>query len=181
MGRPKALVELAGRPLIAHALAAVEEASLEPIVVAKPQSALPSLSCRVVREPAEPVHPLRGVVSALDESDGRPVVALACDMPLVPALLLEWIAGLDAAAAVVEAAGRVQPLLARYEPTVARALAVAVAGGSPAHEAVSELDPRVIADDELARFGDPELICLNVNTPADLERAAAVLAAAGQI
>jgi hypothetical protein len=28
----------------------------------------------------------------------------------------------------------------------------------------------------LARFGDPELICLNVNTPADLERAAAVIA-----
>ena len=32
------------------------------------------------------------------------------------------------------------------------------------------------AEDELARFGDPELICLNVNTPADLERAAAVIA-----
>jgi hypothetical protein len=44
-------------------------------------------------------------------------------------------------------------------------------------EAVSALDPRIVTERELARFGDPELICLNVNTPADLERATAVIAA----
>jgi molybdopterin-guanine dinucleotide biosynthesis protein A len=175
MGRPKALVELAGRPLIAHALSAVERASLEPIVVAKPYSPLPPLSCRVVREPAEPTHPLRGVVSALAESAGRPVVALACDMPLVPAPLLALLARLDATAAVVEAAGRVQSLLARYEPAVAAALEDAMAAGAPAQEAVAGLDPRMIGEEELARFGEPGLICLNVNTPADLERAEAVL------
>lgn len=175
MGRPKALVELAGRPLIAHALSAVERASLEPVVVAKPYSPLPPLSCRVVREPAEPTHPLRGVVSALAESAGRPVVALACDMPLVPAPLLALLARLDATAAVVEAAGRVQSLLARYEPAVAAALEDAMAAGAPAQEAVAGLDPRMIGEEELARFGEPGLICLNVNTPTDLERAEAVL------
>jgi GTP:adenosylcobinamide-phosphate guanylyltransferase len=40
---------------------------------------------------------------------------------------------------------------------------------------VVALEPRVVAEDELARFGDPELISLNVNTPADLERAEAAL------
>jgi len=176
MGSPKALVELAGRPLIAHVLLAVEAAALEPVVVAKPDSLLPSVSCRVLREPAEPIHPLQGLLTALAASDGRPVVALACDMPFVPPGLLEWLAGLDGGVAVVEATGRVQPLLARYEPTVAPALEAALARGASAQEAVSGLDPRIVTETELARFGDPELICLNVNTPADLERAAAVFA-----
>ena len=105
------------------------------------------------------------------------MVALACDMPLVPASLLAWLAGLEAPTAVVQAGGRIQPLLARYEPAVAPTLERAMAAGAPAHEVVSALDARVIAEDELARFGDPELICLNVNTPADLERAEAVIAA----
>jgi molybdenum cofactor guanylyltransferase len=176
MGSPKALVELAGRPLIAHVLAAVEAASLEPVVVAKRESPLPSVSCRVLREPAEPIHPLQGLLTALAASDGRPVVALACDMPFVPPGLLEWLSGLDGGAAVVEANGRVQPLLARYEPAVAPGLAAALADGASAQEAVSGLDPHIVTETELARFGDPELICLNVNTPADLERAAAVIA-----
>jgi molybdenum cofactor guanylyltransferase len=176
MGSPKALVELAGRPLIAHALAAVEAASLEPVVVAKPDSPLPSVSCRVLRESAEPIHPLHGLLTALAASDGRPVVALACDMPFVPPGLLEWLLELDGRAAVVEARGRVQPLLARYEPTVAPVLEAALGRGASAQEAVSGLDPRIVTESEIARFGDPELICLNVNTPADLERATAVIA-----
>jgi molybdenum cofactor guanylyltransferase len=176
MGSPKALVELAGRPLIAHVLAAVEAASLEPVVVAKPDSPLPSVSCRVLRDSAEPIHPLQGLLTALAASGGRPVVALACDMPLVPPRLLKWLAGLGGKAAVVAATGRLQPLLARYEPTVAPALVAALARGATAREAVSELDPRIVTETELGRFGDPELICLNVNTPADLERAAAAIA-----
>jgi molybdenum cofactor guanylyltransferase len=176
MGSPKALVELAGRPLIDHVLAAVEATSLEPVVVAKPDSPLPSVSCRVLREPAEPIHPLQGLLTALAASDGRPVVALACDMPLVPPGLLEWLGGLGGGATVVEATGRVQPLLARYEPIVAPALEAALARGASAQDAVSGLAPRIVTETELARFGDPELICLNVNTPADLERAAAVIA-----
>ena len=176
MGSPKALVELAGRPLIAHVLAAVEAASLEPAVVAKPDSLLPPLSCRVLREPAEPIHPLRGLLTALAASGGRPVVVLACDMPFVPPGLLAWLAGVDGRAVVVQAAGGVQPLLARYEPTVAPALEAALARGASAQEAVSVLDPRIVTESELARFGDPELICLNVNTPADVARADAVIA-----
>ena len=94
----------------------------------------------------------------------------------VPPRLLAWLAGLDEGAAVAEAGGRVQPLLARYEPADAPTLEAALARGASAQEAVSRLGPRIVTETELARFGDPELICLNVNTPADLERAAAVIA-----
>jgi molybdenum cofactor guanylyltransferase len=175
MGTAKALVELAGRPLISHPLAAVADASLEPIVVAKPDSPLPELVCRVVREPAEPAHPLLGIVSALEESRGRAVIALACDMPLVPPALLEWLAGLGGRVVVPRVAERLQPLLARYESAVAGSLRAALDRDAAAHDAVLALEPRVVAEDELAPFGDPQLICLNVNTPADVERAEAAL------
>jgi molybdenum cofactor guanylyltransferase len=114
-------------------------------------------------------------VSALEESRGRAVIALACDMPLVPPALLEWLAGLDGGVVVPRVGERLQPLLARYEPAVAGALGDALERDAAVHEAVVALEPRVVAEDELARFGDPELISLNVNTPADLERAEAAL------
>ena len=179
MGRPKALVELAGRPLISYPLAAVEAAKLEPVVVAKPDSPLPPLGCRVVREPVEPAHPLRGILSALDGSGGRAVIVLGCDMPLVAPSLLAWLAGLDAPAAIPCVGGRLEPLLARYEPAVAGPLAAALERRAPLQEAVSALDPSLLAEPELTRFGDPELTCLNVNTRRDLERAASVIGKGG--
>ena len=64
MGRPKALVPLGGRPLIAWPLAAAAEAGLEAVVVAKPGSALPPLEVPVWDEPEAPSHPLTGLVAA---------------------------------------------------------------------------------------------------------------------
>ena len=90
MGEPKASVELAGRPLVARVVSTVGSAGLKPIVVAKPDSALPPLDCRVLSEPSEPRHPLTGLLAALGASAGRGVVAIACDMPLVPANFLRW-------------------------------------------------------------------------------------------
>ena len=41
--------------------------------------------------------------------------------------------------------------------------------------AVAALDPYVIAEDRVARFGDPERIFFNVNTPDDLAEAERLL------
>ena len=59
------------------------------------------------------MHPLLGIVTALERA-GRPVVAVGCDMPFVPpALLTRRAAGPEAA---VHVAGRLEPFPARYEP-----------------------------------------------------------------
>jgi len=175
MGTPKALVELAGRPLISYPLAALDDAGIEAIVVAKPDSPLPPLKTRIVREPELPLHPLAGVLAALDAVGGRAVIALGCDMPLVPPPLLEWLAGLDGTTALIELRGRVQPLLARYEPRAAAPLRAALARDESATAAVLGLNPRVVGEQELAKFGDPELLAFNVNTPEELERATRLL------
>jgi molybdopterin-guanine dinucleotide biosynthesis protein A len=171
MRRPKALVPLAGRPLLAHALGAVEEAGLEPLVVAKPDSPLPPLACRVIREAREPAHPLTGIVAALEAGGGRAAVVVACDMPFVSPPLLAWLAGREERLVVPRIGGRLEPLLARYAPELLAALGSALAAELPLREAVARLDPRAVEESELERFGDPARIVLNINRPEELERA----------
>ena len=180
MGEPKAMVELASRPLVSRVVATVGSAGLDPVVVAKPDSPLPKLDCRVLTEPSEPSHPLNGVVTALGASAGRGVVAIACDMPLVPAKLLSWLAQLEERVAVCEVGGRLEPLLGRYSPGVSAQLAESLAAGASMRDAVAALDPFVIAEERVARFGDPARIFFNVNSREDLERAEQLLAAGGR-
>ncbi len=180
MGEPKAMVELASRPLVSRVVATVGSAGLDPVVVAKPDSPLPKLDCRVLTEPSEPSHPLNGVVTALGASAGRGVVAIACDMPLVPAKLLSWLAQLEERVAVCEVGGRLEPLLGRYSPEVSEQLAESLAAGASMRDAVAALDPFVIAEERVARFGDPARIFFNVNSREDLERAEQLLAAGGR-
>ena len=180
MGEPKALAELASRPLVARVVSTVGSAGLDPVVVAKPDSPLPKLDCRVLTEPSEPRHPLTGVLAALGASAGRGVVAIACDMPLVPAKLLGWLAQLEQPVAVCEVNGRLEPLLGRYSPEVSEQLAESLAAGASMRDAVAALDPFVIAEERVARFGDPARIFFNVNSREDLEQAEQLLAAGGR-
>lgn len=121
MGGAKPSALLAGRPLISYPLAALSAVLTNVAVVAKTGTVLPDLGGPVALwcEPDEPQHPLAGVVEALRRADGRAVVVLACDMPLVTAGLVGALAGREiseAAALVTRAGGRLQPLCARYEP-----------------------------------------------------------------
>jgi molybdopterin-guanine dinucleotide biosynthesis protein A len=179
MGTPKAMVEVAGLPMVSRIVSTVGSAGLEPVVVAKPDSELPPLDCRVLAEPAEPRHPLTGLIAALNTSAGRGVVAIACDMPLVPAKLLHWLAQIEEEVAVCEVGGRLEPLLGRYSPTAIKALSAALADGAAMRDAVSALDPYVIVEEKIARFGDPASIVFSVNAPEDVERAEDLLARAG--
>ena len=176
MRAPKAMVPLAGRALIEHPLGVLREAGLETVVVAKPGSSLPVLDVAVWQEPDEPVHPLCGVLRALDGAGGRPVLAVACDMPFLAPGLLRRLAQAEAPLVVPEVAGRLHPLLARYSPELAPALREALRRRAPLQEAVRGLAPQRLGEDVLRRFGDPERLVFNVNDRADLARAQRLLA-----
>src|ERR1700686_5566856 len=96
LGGAKAGVLLGGRPLIQHVLDAVRAGGLEPVVVAKADSVLPPLDCRLVIEPAQPRHPLCGIVAGLRAVEEPGVAVCACDMPFLPGALLAWLPGLRA-------------------------------------------------------------------------------------
>ena len=133
----------------------------EVVVVAKRSTALPPLDVAVWVEPDEPLHPRAGIVHALERADGRAVLACAVDLPLVTPLLVSTIAHADGTIAVVpRAGGRLQPLLARYEPAALGALRAAPAD-EPLTATVEALGPSVleIAEDEAF---------MNANTPEEL-------------
>lgn len=176
MGEPKPLVELGGRPMLARIVGIVGSAGLEPVVVAKPDSPLPKVDCRVLSEPPEPRHPLTGLLTALRASAGRAVVAIACDMPLVPAKLLTWISHLEEEVAVCEVEGEMEPLLGRYSPSAIEALDEALEAGASMRDAVGSLKPFMIREASLARFADPARIVFNVNSPEDVVTAEDLLA-----
>jgi molybdopterin-guanine dinucleotide biosynthesis protein A len=174
MGVSKATIELAGIPLAERALRPLRAAGLEVAVVAKEGDALPPLEVPAWIETRTERHPLAGVLEALERAGGRAVLVCACDMPFVTPELVAHLAG-RAGTAVPEAGGRLHPLLARYDPVVADTLSVALALRAPLHEAVRRAGAEVVLEAEIARFGDPERLLFNVNTPADLARAEELL------
>jgi molybdopterin-guanine dinucleotide biosynthesis protein A len=168
IGGAKATRLLGGRALVVHVVEAARAGNLEPVVVAKPDTALPPLDCEVLIEPIEPVHPLVGIVTGLRALSGASAVVCATDMPFVTGDLLAWLAGLAEPLAVVRAGGRVQPLLGRYSRGLLEALEAELAAAPPLHAIVARLGARIIDADELRRFGDPERLLLNINTADDL-------------
>jgi len=174
LGGAKPTVPLGRRALICHPLAAAREAGLEAVVLAKPGTSLPELSETVLHEPEQPRHPLCGVIAALEYAAERTpapgVVLIACDMPFVTAPLLRWLAELHGPA-VAEAEGRLQPLLARCLPRDLPLLREALAAKRSLRGAISALEPRIVDEAELSRFGSPARLCFNVNDAADLARA----------
>ena len=169
LGGEKATVELAGRPLISYPLDAAHAAGLDCLVVAKGSSTLPPLDSEIVREPDDPVHPLLGIVTALEVADG-PVIVLGCDMPFVTPPLLRWLARREPTA-VATVDGRLEPLLAVYGPADVAALAVALDDEAPLQAAVERLDPARVGEAELARFGDPRRLVMSINTETELAEA----------
>ena len=166
LGGSKATVELAGRPLISYPLAAFAAAGIETIVVAKLETDLPPLDVVVVTEPPEPRHPILGLVTALDNAGGGPIVACACDTPFVTPALLEELASASTTAAAHDGE-RVHPLIARYSPGDLTVLREALEANLSATGALESLSPALVKTDPQTTF--------NVNTSADLAAAAARL------
>jgi molybdopterin-guanine dinucleotide biosynthesis protein A len=94
---------------------------------------------------------------------------LACDLPRVPVELLAELASSVCDWAVPRWERGLEPLCAFYGPV---ALAVLAEKGlrAPHRLAKEDLAIRYLEGDDLAWFGPPEEVFLNLNTPEDLER-----------
>jgi molybdopterin-guanine dinucleotide biosynthesis protein A len=172
IGGDKAVVELAGRPLISYPVTALRAVLGDVKVLVKPGTTLPGLAgVEIWTEPAEPHHPLVGILHALRSAAPRPVLICAADMPFLTAEAVRELAGADpgGAPAVVAARARgLEPMLGCYRPQAADLLEpAALEARQPLRAAVAAIGPRLL---DL----DPELL-FNVNTPADLARAEQML------
>ena len=89
MGHDKALISLAGQPLIAHALTILREAGLSP-KIAGARSNL-STYAPVIPDPDPDLGPLSGICAAFESSNARYAIFLPIDMPLLPACLIAYL------------------------------------------------------------------------------------------
>jgi molybdopterin-guanine dinucleotide biosynthesis protein A len=175
IGGDKAAVSLGGRPLIDYPVEALRAVLSEVRIVAKPATVLaPIDGVEIWREPAEPRHPLVGIVHALKMARPRSVLVCAADMPFLTAAAVASLAGADAGAApavVAASDAGLEPLFAHYRPAALAPLQAAVNAQGPLRATVEALAPRRL------EFGpDTDRVLFNVNSVADLRRAEELLA-----
>jgi molybdopterin-guanine dinucleotide biosynthesis protein A len=116
MGRDKALLEVAGQPLILHALTKLRTLGFQPRIA----GSRPDLArfAEVIPDRCERCGPLAGIEAALNASDTDLNLFLPVDLPLLPGTFLSWMMAraevTQALATIPYAAGRPQPLCAVY-------------------------------------------------------------------
>ncbi len=121
--------------------------------------------------------PAAGLLGAARAFPARRLLALACDLPAVPAALLARIAAIGEGEGVDLVLprwdGGAEPLAALYAPRALAELERRVAAGNYAlHDLGEGLDGNVVwlSEPELSTFGQPREIFANLNTPEDLKR-----------
>jgi molybdenum cofactor guanylyltransferase len=201
MGRDKALLEFAGKPLVAHALDLFKEAGITALIAGTPSPAgasspalrpLPVLA-PIVEDAAPGLGPLSGICTALSIISARYAVFLPVDLPLIPPSLLVFLLGharmTGSAVTVPSVSGFTQTFPAvldraalpalqneldsqRYGCFSAFQAAAAAAGQSVSSVAVELLAQAGEVSDPLGL--PPVLWFLNLNTPDDLVRAEAL-------
>jgi molybdopterin-guanine dinucleotide biosynthesis protein A len=193
MGSDKALIELVGQPLIAHALATLREVGLH-ASIAGARSDLSGFA-PVIEDAAPGLGPLSGVCAGLASASARWVVFHSIDLPLLPAsliahlLLRAQISGASVTLASVNGFPQTFPAVIDREalPALKAELAAGRSGCMRAFQAAAEKLARsfaVLPAEMLAQAGcavhrsglPAALWFLNINTPAALERAQAVRA-----
>jgi molybdopterin-guanine dinucleotide biosynthesis protein A len=176
-GVPKGLLEVGGVRILDRLVLAFRDAlgSLPLLVANVPDASAWRPGLRVVADRIPGGGSLAGLHAAVMEAPA-PVVAVAWDMPFVPAGLIAALAReLETADVTIPASGGrrgVEPLCAGYGPAAGPAMAAAIERGDLRaigfHPAVRVT---VLPESDLAAFGELERIFFNVNTPDDLIRA----------
>lgn len=181
-GQPKALIELGGRRIIERVVAAVAPAVDDVLVVTNTPELYAFLKLPMVGDVYPDHGSLGGIYSGLKAASGPGALTVACDMPFLHPDVIKLVAARAGEGDVVipRVGSRLETLHAAYDkvclPHLAECL---IAGQLKIVEFLERVRVVEIAEDEVARFRDPRVTFMNVNTPDDLARARALAAELG--
>lgn len=162
-GRDKGLIPLAGRPLVAHVLAALAP-QVDDVALNTPNPDYAAFDLPLLAD-AVPDHagPLAGILAALEATNAELVLSVPCDTPHLPGDLVQrlWHALADHEASVAADGARLHPVIALWRPELAGRLRTFLESGERRVEAwLAQVDHNVVRFDA-AGF-------TNINTPDDL-------------
>ncbi len=176
-GKPKGLERVGGERMLDRLVAALRAVTGNaPVLIANLPGAsawAPGLS--VIHDPRPDCGSLGGIYAAVTAGEG-PVLLVAWDMPFVSEDLLEALrdgAG-ELDVYLPESGGRrgIEPLCGVYGPGCATAIAARL--DDEDYRAIAFHDAVRVGHlplDAVRRFGDPETLFFNVNSPDDLAQA----------
>jgi molybdopterin-guanine dinucleotide biosynthesis protein A len=176
-GQTKALIELGGKRIIERVLAALAPAVDDVLVVTNTPELYAFLGLPMVGDVYPDHGALGGIYSGLTAAAGQAAFTVACDMPFLHPDVVELVVSRAGHADVVipRTAAGLETMHAAYGRTCLPTIAEQLAAGQLK---ISDFFPRVrvveIAEAEVARFGDPRVVFMNVNTPDELARARAL-------
>src|SRR5215471_9818280 len=177
MGRDKAWLELAGRPMIAHVLDALRPVVTDMAVIAN-RDEYAVLGVQVVADSNHGIGPIEAVRTSLAASRCDRVILAGCDLPFVTPELFSYLlgqAGRYQAVVPLDRENMPEPLCAIYSrsalPEVERMIEAAQFKISVLFERVDTL---FVGFDELSGLAGADLFFENINTPDDYERAMAL-------
>jgi molybdopterin-guanine dinucleotide biosynthesis protein A len=186
-GRPKALEAVGGQRIADRVTSAMREVVERVVLVANDAATFGVLGLELRPDVRPGIGALGGIHTAVAwacEGGYRGALISACDMPFLSvALLRRLTAGATADEVVVpESASRrgMEPLCAFYGSGCLGAVESALERGErQVISFYSDVNVRTIPKKEVESYGDPTLLFLNVNSPADRARAEAALQKSG--
>jgi molybdopterin-guanine dinucleotide biosynthesis protein A len=174
MGSDKALLELAGRPLIEHMLKLAGSVCPQVRVVGDPEKF--SRLAPVIRDLHSGQGPLAGIHAALIHSETNLNLILGVDLPFLEAEFLSYLISQSRTSGslvtVPVADGFVQTLCAVYRKEFAEFAGRALRAGQNKVDAIfPQTSVRQLLEQELAKAGFGPRMFRNVNTPEDWQQA----------
>jgi molybdopterin-guanine dinucleotide biosynthesis protein A len=180
-GTPKALIELGGRSIVERVVAALTPAVDDVLVVTNTPELYAFLGLPMVADVYPDHGSLGGIYSGL-RAAGEIAFTVACDMPFLhPEVVRLVVERAGEGDVVIPRVGeQLETMHAAYSQTCLPPIEARLRAGRLKIVGFFD-DVRVveIGAAEVARFRDPAIAFMNVNTPDELERARALVAELG--
>jgi molybdopterin-guanine dinucleotide biosynthesis protein A len=167
-GRDKSALVVDGQTILDRQLAVLGPLTDDLLIVGG--DAVPGSAARPIPDLVPGCGPLGGLHAALTAARGDALFLVACDMPYVTTALVAYLLSLAADADVVvpQSERGYHPLCAVYTRACLEPAAAHLADRRlKMRELVDSVRARVVPVEDIRRFGDPDRLLANVNTPAD--------------
>jgi len=181
-GQPKALIELGGRPIIERVLEALAPAVDDVLIVTNTPELYAFLGLPMVGDVYPEHGSLGGIYTGLKAAAGQVAFTVACDMPFLhPEVVRLVVARAGEGDVVIPRVGsQLETMHAAYAkaclPRIEERL---IAGQLRIVGFFERVRVVEITEADIARFRDPQVAFMNVNTPDELARARGLVAELG--